>query len=262
MKRSIPSRTTPSNLSESVEQRLNAYALAAGAAGVAMLAVSAAQAEVVYTPVKVTVSLSGPNYYLFNPVPPDRAPDRAPFLMVAGFTSPGLYWDTLGFNPYTSGARFVKGPYSNWSIMPLKKGNVIGPLRRFGSPSRGFIATYGPYGGGTYNRHAGFKFGQTTYIGFKFLISGETHYGWARVTARFDRNTPKRRLSTHLTGYAYETVPDKPILAGEEHGGNDSLEPPNPATLANPPEPASLGVLALGSPGLSIWREQSVDAAQ
>jgi hypothetical protein len=259
MKRSIPSTRTPSNLPESVEQRLNAYALAAGAAGVAMLAVSAAQAEVVYTPASVTVSLSGPNYYLFNPVPPDRAP----FLMVAGFTSPGLYWDTLGFNPYTSGARFVKGPYSNWSIMPLKKGDEIGPGHPFGS-FRGFIATYGPYGGGTYKRHRGFRFGQTNYIGFKFLIDGQTHYGWARVTARFDHFTPERRLSAQLTGYAYETVPDKPILAGEEHGADAKLAPPNPDSLTKPvPEPASLGILALGSPGLSVWRrEESVDAAQ
>jgi hypothetical protein len=263
MKRSTRSRRTRSNLSASVEQRLTAYAFAAGAAGVGMLAVSQAEAEVVYTPAAVTISLSGPDFYYFNPAPQEQVQGRAPFLMVAGFTSPGIYWDTLSFNPYTSGARFVQGPGTSWSIMPLKKGNVIGPGRRFGSPSRGFIATYGPYGGGTYNRHAGFKFGQTTYIGFKFLINGETHYGWARVTARFDPNTPKRRLSTHLTGYAYETIPDKPILAGEEHGGDASLERVNPATLTKPTlVPASLGVLSLGSPGLSSWRQKSLGAPQ
>ena len=246
-----------SSLSESLEQRLAAYALAAGAAGVGMLAVAPAQAEVIYTPANVTVGLNtGQQYYNVYPLPREHL-GRSPFLMVAGFTSPGIYWDTLGFNPYTSKAAFVKGPSSAWSIMPLKLGDVIGPGRAFGT-FRDFLATYGPYGGGTYYKHKGLKFGQTTYIGFKFPMNGAFHYGWARVTVYFDKNAPKRRLSVHLSGYASETIADKPILAGQEHGGYESLEAA-PAALPNPtPEPASLGILARGSDGLSISRPDGI----
>jgi hypothetical protein len=71
-------------------------------------------------------------------------------------------------------------------------------------------------GGGTYNNHDGFKFGQTTYIGFKFLISGQAHYGWARVVVRFDPDTRKRKLYLQVTGYAYEATPNKTIKAGAD----------------------------------------------
>jgi hypothetical protein len=44
------------------------------------------------------------------------------------------------------------------------------------------------------------------YLGIKFSIGGEVHYGWARISANPGTAT--------LTGYAYETTPNKPILAG------------------------------------------------
>jgi len=93
---------------------------------------------------------------------PARA-QTAPFLLVANFTSPAsLYWDTISFNPNTSGARFVKGAGTSWSIAPLVKGAPIGPRRAFGG-TRGFVATLGPYGGGTFNNHDGFKFADRLY---------------------------------------------------------------------------------------------------
>lgn len=226
-----------------------------------MLAASPAEAKVVYTPVNVTVSLSGTTVYDLNPA----GAQTAPFLLVANFTSPAsLYWDTISFNPNTSGARFVKGAGTSWSIAPMHKGAPIGPGRNFGG-SRGFVGTIGPYGGGTYKKHDGFKFGQTAYIGFKFLISGQTHYGWARVTLDYNANTPKRRLIAHLSGYAYETTPDMPIKAGQTSGpvtNDGAAEPqaalhspePRDGSASGVPSPASLGLLALGSAGLAAWR--------
>jgi hypothetical protein len=259
MKRS--NRSAPL-FSDSIVQRLNAYALAAGAAGVGMLVASPAEAKVVYTPVKVTVSLSGMALYDLNPA---GAP-TAPFLLAANFTSPAsMYWDTISFNPRTSGARFVKGAGTSWSIAPMQKGAPIGPGRNFGG-NRGFVGTIGPYGSGTYKNHDGFKFGQTTYIGFKFLISGQTHYGWARVTLQYDANAPKRRLTAHLSGYAYETTADTPIKAGQTSGpatNEGATEPqaalPSPETrdgsaVSGASSPALLGLLALGAAGLAGWR--------
>jgi hypothetical protein len=67
-----------------------------------------------------------------------------------------------------------------------------------------------------------------------------------------------------LTGYAYETIPNKPIIAGTTEAAEESgVDEANPATLNEPTlQPASLGLLAMGSPALSVWRrEESVGAA-
>jgi len=56
-----------------------------------------------------------------------------------------------------------------------------------------------------------------------------------------------------ITGYAYETVPNRPLDAGILPFANDSsLSPVTP--LPSSPVPATLGVLATGAAGLSIWR--------
>lgn len=69
----------------------------------------------------------------------------------------------------------------------------------------------------------------TAYLGLKFKIEGEVHYGWARV------NTTDH-ASNYLTGYAYETIPNKPIITGKTKG-RDVI------TI----EPGSLGALAAGN---------------
>jgi hypothetical protein len=97
------------------------------------------------------------------------------------------------------------------------------------------------------------------YLGLRFEIDGKTHYGWARMTVGSGTHTRAR-----LTGYAYETIPNKPIIAGKTEGPDEgSDDEANPATLNEPTlQPASLGLLAMGSPGLSVWRrEESVLAA-
>jgi hypothetical protein len=101
------------------------------------------------------------------------------------------------------------------------------------------------------------------YLGLSFTIHGEGHYGWARFSVQVAKR-PFKLIAT-LTGYAYETIPGKAIIAGATQGPDDtdkSMEQPNPAALTAPtPEPAMLGVLAMGAPGLSIWRrkETSLD---
>ena len=247
-----PAKVRTANFSDSAIRRLNGYALAAGTAGVSVLAIAPANAEVVYTPTKITISLAGTSSYDLNPA----GSPVAPFKIYAGFTSPGAYWDTISFNPNTNGARFLQGPGTSWSVAPLNAGFIIGnPGRRFGSPRRGLVATYGPYGGGTYNSHDGFKFGQTSYIGFKFLIGGQIHYGWARVNVRFDPSTPKHRLFMQLTGYAYESTPNTAIKAGQTSGAPAIPSGDSAQTESGPPV-QSLGLLALGAEGVPAWRKE------
>lgn len=91
------------------------------------------------------------------------------------------------------------------------------------------------------------------YLGLKFLINNEVHYGWARmsVPVQFERGG-----GVMLTGYAYETVPNKPLLAGEKSrpSANDAVDP----TALQVPAPASatLGLLARGADGVAIWRRE------
>ena len=87
------------------------------------------------------------------------------------------------------------------------------------------------------------------YLGLKFQLNGETHFGWARLTVKLSLQAPMQVL---LTGYAYETQPNTPIIAGQEHG------PDTRALSEGAPQPASLGVLALGAQGLSAWRRGEI----
>jgi len=76
------------------------------------------------------------------------------------------------------------------------------------------------------------------FLGVKFLINGETHFGWLRFSMA-------NAIGATLTGYAYETFANKPIIAGV---GNDGKMLP----ATHPQHPAgSLGRLAAGAAGLN-----------
>lgn len=101
------------------------------------------------------------------------------------------------------------------------------------------------------------------YLGLKFYIKGKPHYGWARLSVHVHVD---HSISAKLTGYAYETIPGKPIIAGKTKGPDgDSVEQSNDfgsgAFLTDPipetPQPATLGALAMGARGVSIWRRES-----
>ena len=92
------------------------------------------------------------------------------------------------------------------------------------------------------------------YLGLKFQVSGKTHFGWARLNVAFKRHLG---FFAVLTGYAYETIPNKPIIAGKTKGpGYISAQEPDAALIMPTSEPATLGALAMGAPGLSIWRRK------
>jgi hypothetical protein len=73
---------------------------------------------------------------------------------------------------------------------------------------------------------------QHRYLGFEFFIKGKVHYGWARMNVTFSGRT----VTAVLTGYAYETVPNKPLITGKTTG-------PDVITL----RPGTLGRLARGA---------------
>ena len=80
------------------------------------------------------------------------------------------------------------------------------------------------------------------YLGLQFVINGQVHYGWARLNVTFPPR-PSRGIFAILTGYAYETDPNKPIITGKTKG-------PDVITL----DPATLGHLAGGATQIPAWR--------
>jgi hypothetical protein len=86
------------------------------------------------------------------------------------------------------------------------------------------------------------------YLGLKFMVAGQTHFGWARLNVAL---TTQASWTATLTGYAYETVANRPLLSGQTHG----QEVPQPVSFKPmAPLPATLGSLAQGAPGLVAWR--------
>jgi hypothetical protein len=63
-----------------------------------------------------------------------------------------------------------------------------------------------------------------SFLGMRFLLNGQTHYGWIGFRSTSEGNAT-------LGGWAYETEPNNPIAAGEGGEVSDS------ALLTIPPEP-------------------------
>jgi len=80
------------------------------------------------------------------------------------------------------------------------------------------------------------------YLGLAFQIDGKQHFGWARLS--WNQWTCYKCVM-RIEGFAYETIPGKPIIAGDI-GKADQAEL----------QPATLGVLASGSAGMPLWRRE------
>jgi hypothetical protein len=246
-----------------IDQQLNAYIVAASAAGVAFLACSLpANARVVCR--TASNSLLGTETIPFNPAhekfPPFNLAQTFPYPSVT--QSGAFYWNRAFLTPNTLGANDLLA--SNGLPAALGKGTVIGSKGRFGKGnSYGMLFTYGqfPYGGGTINHHRGnFPLNKVGYLGFEFSISGKTHYGWARLTV----DIKKPQTTTKLLGLGYETVAGKAIHTGscttvdESTSSAENISPASTERVSNrrtarivarKASLATLGALAQGSVG-------------
>ncbi len=241
MKRSSGSRKTTSNLSESTHQQLNMYALAASAAGVSLLALTQpADAKIVYTKAHEVLGLYGLHTYSLDPNH-DGIGDFT-FTWVREFPDEGV----------DVGAAAKNGVLGrSYYPIPLNAGTPIGPKGNFIRGGALLDMRGAVYTSSYTSLNSGYWLNvKNRYLGLKFLIKGRVHYGWARlsVIGQFSG------VTAFLSGYAYETIPNKAIVAGRTRGANDA-EPPAPVYRTIPAgKPATLGSLALGAPGLSIWK--------
>ena len=156
----------------------------------------------------------------------------------------------------------VRDTASGAAVLPF--GANIGPGQQWGGKSQAVgMAARVFYSGSNTAQHwegpwANDGHGVTNkYLGFKFKIGNMFHYGWARIAF----TTLARAYQATITGYAYETIPGKAILAGHTSAPAESAEllPPVLEQKASSQE-ASLGLLASGSTGLSIWRREEISS--
>ncbi len=248
MKRFPRPRRTPSNLSDSIHQQLNMYAVMASAAGVGMLALSQpAEAKIVYTPAHKLIE-SG------QTVPLDLNHDGKADFSFQNYsnTFEGSEQGFLYAIPAQT-QNGVDGETTYERALALKAGTRVGPKARF---------LTGHYISMVSADAAERCFGnwsnvKNRYLGLRFVIKQQTHFGWARLSVSC--NSANNKIQALLTGYAYETIPNKPIVTGKTKGPDDARD----AGQADPaardpsvPEPPTLGLLAMGAPALSVWRRE------
>jgi hypothetical protein len=249
MKRSSGPRKT-ANLPESIHYQLNMYAIAAGAAGVGMLALAPpATARIVYTPAHVKI-----------PPPQIGHPTIVPLDLNHDGVS-DFYFSNTFFSSVPNLHAYLRVKPSKVGNRILGQGGSASALRAGVRVKFNDTTSSAVMGGWRAVHQSSTFFGQWAnggkgvrrrYLGLRFIINGKVHFGWARLNVRFNG----RAFSGTLTGYAYETIPGKAIITGKTKGPHGNVERPNAALTAPTPEPATLGMLALGERGLSIWRRE------
>ena len=245
-----------------LERNLKPYAAAAVSAGVSILALTgSAEGTVVVTNTNISF---GPGAVAYVDMNNDGIKDFA-FGGSAGGYGDHTWYGSLAVFPITGGkvvggARTVTGPYGS----ALTSGAKIGPSAHFSSsvaqgqltlefsgafesgPSNYSHVLVGPWG------YVGSR-----YLGVRFLINGQIHYGWIRMSIDW-----AHRMIGTITEYAYETTPNKAITAGATRNGADDSISTDTNTKQSFQSGPSLGMLALGIDGLPTWRRRESPAVR
>jgi len=208
------SRPTPAKLSKTLNRQLNAYALAASAAGVGILALAQrAEARIIYTPAHKAIKLG-------DKVPLDLNHDgKADFMLQESVfvTSVVQYkYIVLAAFPIVKvepPGNAVWGAGDDASA--LAAGVRVGPNGRFSYGEKEMASDlYNVHGSGT-SCGGAWNNVKKRYLGFKFTIKGKTHFGWARLNVSCTNTMGVHQVNGLLTGYAYETIANKAIVTGQ-----------------------------------------------
>ncbi len=190
------------NLAAPCQLRLNSYALSAAAAGVTILALAGpSEAKIIYTPTHRVIG-DGSSYKL------DFTGNGRTELTIqnkhySSCTTEGgcSTWQSLAVDLSESN----QVVYNVFGAVAMKAGMRIGPKDAFAGGLQRMAFGNNSFGGNWINV-------KNRYLGVKFKIKGKSHYGWARLSVQVQRPVT---ITATLTGYAYETVANKPIVAGQ-----------------------------------------------
>ena len=217
---------TKNAISKALDSRLFLYALTAGTT---LTAAQTANAEVRFTPSNAVLQGYSGSFaidldhdgsadvtLIIRPVVCCSGYGSAPGLVASGDASNQIATRYRGADPLNRTARIEKGqPFHAWAIMT----SAIG---------------YGAWQGG-----------ENKFLGVRFLINGNFHYGWIgfrSVTLHYPV------ITANLAGWAYETEPNKSILAGDI-----GTAPPLTGVL----HPTSMEILAAGHSGIDERRKRT-----
>jgi hypothetical protein len=236
---------SPTPLTSKLDKKIAAYMAAAASAGVSLLAAQPAQAKIIYTPANTVITATdidlnhdGIPDFLFAFHELDHAvvltvdPQAAGNAILRGGSVGGAAAGIFGM-PVGPGEKFIRSNGYGWGVM----------MADAGSYSQTWF--FGAWANAT-NR----------YLGLRFVINGQTHYGWARLTVPFYIHGAQ----VLLTGYAYETTPDTPILDGNITGPEKALNFVPAEMLPPSTQPLTLGMLARGVDALAMWRRDEDSA--
>jgi hypothetical protein len=215
------------------------YAVAASAAGVSVLAVAqTAEARIVYTPAHHVIGKNGQYGLALNHATTDFLISNSSCSFGSACNSDR--WALLGVGAASwqswAGNAVEASSRNPYLAVALKAGARISNARRF------------IRGAWMVRQFVGFSVTKTStfglwnnitdrYLGLKFKIKGKFHYGWARLNVRVLKD--RFAITATLTGYAYETIPNKAIIAGKERTIERTIED-------DAEQPATLGRLSLG----------------
>jgi len=247
-------KTVP--LNEGLERRVLAYALAAGAAGVGALALAPVAKGNTIETTSFNQTITG----VFNPINPDLhtfpllggVEFRTDFFFT--YTSHGFANNSARISVLQYGAKNGKAAFSGAThsgrdaAQYLGAGKVVGNNLAF-TGATAVLATGFQSASDLRNNRAGGAFaGKNGFLGVAFdLGNPQPNYGWVEVNVS-GGVVPNATIEC----VAYESSPGVAIVTPE---GPFTCGAPAPTPTPEPSLPM-LGLLALGSAGLALWRKK------
>jgi len=188
------------------------YAAAAASATGALVLAVPAEGKVIYTPVHVILT-SIPNSSYALDLNHDGITDfsllgnyqngqseTSAYIACEPMASPNMVWGRDFRSALMRGAKVGHGGIFN------RKSPRMGWVTHRNTSGSLFSGYWVNGGKGVKNR----------YLRLKFAIKGNIHYGWARLSVAVKHGRPY--ITATLTGFAYETVANKPIVTGQKKG--------------------------------------------
>jgi len=235
-------------LGRHLEKNLVAYAAAASAG---LLSAQSAQAEVIFTASNTPMAIAQLNQGAAL-TPLDLTGTGAPQFGFAMSSTKNFMYSgtTAGFKFFlkvvpAQGNAVVQGAQAP-TASAVPAGVKIGAQQKFGNGD--LYLAINSFNNGQSRNSGTWRNVEFAYVGLKFLINGQVHYGWARVKFPFPGGTiyPQGDYYPSIYGYAYESTPNAPIVAGQTSG--------TAPHTADASATAGLGMLAAGASAVKNWR--------